>query len=291
MIELSKLSAGYGTTRVLDEVSLTVEPGAVYALLGRNGAGKTTAIRCLLGLAKPASGSASLCGLDSWSRRTEMLARVGVVAEEPDAPPSMSAAQLARFSARIHPRYDRAAFDARVGRLGLPADTPFGALSRGQKAQVALALAICAMPDVLVLDDPTLGLDAIARRELLAELVGAIAERGTTTFVTTHDLAGVERIASHVGMLRGGRLVLDGELETMKSTFRQVRFPKGSDVDLAPFRSMGVRRGPFGVEAVLARYEEEPFETWRRSAGVEADVTAMSLEEIFAAVAAEGVPA
>ena len=288
------LSAGYGATRVLDDVSLSVQPGAVYAMLGRNGAGKTTAVRCLLGLARPSAGRALLFGRDAWSHRADAMARVGVVAEEPDAPPSMTADDLARFAARLYPKFDRAAFDARLRRLGLPARTPFGRLSKGQKSLVALALAVCAMVDVLVLDDPTLGLDAVARRELLAELVGSIADRGTTTFITTHDLAGIEGIASHVGILRDGRLVVNDDLEAVKATFRHVRFGRDARVgepDLGPFRTMSVKIGAFGIDAILGSYHEERFERWRQNAGLDVDVAAMSLEEIFAAVAAEGAAA
>ncbi len=291
-IAFTGLSAGYGATRVLDDVSLSVQPGAVYALLGRNGAGKTTAVRCLIGLARPSAGRALLFGRDAWSHRADAMARVGVVAEEPDAPPSMTADELGRFSARLYPRFDRRAFDARIRRLGVPARTPFGRLSKGQKAQLALALAVCATVDVLVLDDPTLGLDAVARRELFAELVGHIADRGTTTFITTHDLAGIEGIASHVGILRDGRLVVNDDLEAVKATFRHVRLGRGARVagpDLGPFRTMSVKIGAFGIEAILGRYHEETFERWRRSAGLaDVDVAAMSLEEIFAAVAVEG---
>jgi ABC-2 type transport system ATP-binding protein len=293
-IALQGLSAGYGATRVLDDVSLSVQPGAVYALLGQNGAGKTTAVRCLLGLMRPSAGRALLLGRDAWSHRAEAMLHVGVVAEEPDAPPNMTALELAGFSARLYPRFDGEAFEARLRRLGVPLRAPFGRLSKGQKAQLALALAVCAAVDVLVLDDPTLGLDAVARRELFAEVVGQIADRGTTTFITTHDLAGIEGIASHVGILRDGRLVVNDDLEALKATFRHVRLGRGAQVagpDLEPFRSMNLKIGAFGVEATLGRYEEEPFERWRRSAGIgEVDVAAMSLEEIFAAVAAEGAP-
>lgn len=293
-IRFEGLSAGYGATRVLEEVSLAVEPGAVYALLGRNGTGKTTAVRCLLGLARPTAGRALLFGHDAWSDRAGAMERVGVVAEEPDAPPTMSAEALARFSAHLYPRFDRRGFDERLRRLGLPARTPFGRLSKGQKAQLALALAVCANVEVLILDDPSLGLDAVARRELYAEVVGQIADRGTTTLITTHDLAGIEGIASHVGILRDGRLVVNDDLETVKATFRHVRLGRGAQIagpDLAPFRTMNVKIGAFGVEAILGRYHEERFESWRRSAGLDADVAAMSLEEIFAAVAAEGASA
>jgi ABC-2 type transport system ATP-binding protein len=161
---------------------------------------------------------------------------------------------------------------------------------------VSLSLAVCAQVDVLILDDPTLGLDAVASRELFAELIGDIADRGTTTLITTHDLAGVEGIASHVGVLHDGRLVVDDELDNVKATFRHVRFAPRARVggpDLGPFRTMNVKIGAFGVEATVARFDADRFESWRQSAGLadtHIDVAAMSLAEIFSAVTMEGQP-
>jgi ABC-2 type transport system ATP-binding protein len=107
-------------------------------------------------------------------------------------------------------------------RFGVSASTPFGRLSKGQKAQVALALALASSPRLLVLDDPTLGLDAVARKDLFEELIGELADRGITVLITTHDLAGAERIADRVGILRRGRLVLYEEMEALREKFRRV---------------------------------------------------------------------
>jgi ABC-2 type transport system ATP-binding protein len=210
------LTVRYGRTTAVDGVTLRVAPGSIYALLGRNGAGKTSLIRCLLGQQKPSSGKTLLLGLDSWSKRAAAMRRTGVVPEEPDAPPEMSATRIAAFCARLYPSWDAAGFEARLRRFAVPRDVPFGRLSKGQKGLVALALALASSPEVLVLDDPTLGLDAVARRSLLEEVIVDLADRGTTILITTHDFAGVEGLADRVGILKDGRLVVDEAMETLK---------------------------------------------------------------------------
>lgn len=223
-IVLEGLTVRYGERAALDGVSLTVPEGSVCALLGRNGAGKSSLVRCLLGQQKPTAGRALLFGRDAWNHRAEVLQEVGVVPEEPDAPRSMTARQLSRFCSRLYKSWDGKGLEERLRRFGVSDDTPFGRLSKGQKAQVALALALASSPRLLVLDDPTLGLDAVARKDLFEELIGELADRGITVLITTHDLAGAERIADRVGILRKGRLVLDEEMESLRKRFRTMSF-------------------------------------------------------------------
>jgi ABC-2 type transport system ATP-binding protein len=220
------------------------------------------------------------------------MARVGFVPEECDVPPELSARAAAAFCAPLYPRWDAAGFAARLARFGVPADTPSGRLSRGQRTQLALALALAPSPELLVLDDPTL--DAIARRELWEELVGELADRGVTVLLTTHDLAGVEGIADRVGILVGGRLVVDEELESLKARFRRVRLASLPDTRTVAESSalLGASRptgGAFGVEMVVERWSEDGAAAFARAAGVAApEAEAMTLEEIFAAVAGPG---
>jgi ABC-2 type transport system ATP-binding protein len=207
----------YGRSPVLDGLRLSVPRGCVYALLGRNGAGKSSLVRCLLGQQKPAAGRILVLGRDAWSERAWAMNRVGVVPEEPDAPPEMTAAQVLAFVSRLYPRWDAAATRARLERFATPLDVPFARLSKGQKGAVMLALALGHSPELLVLDDPTLGLDVVARDAVFGEVIGDLADRGTTVFMTTHDLSAVERLADRVGVLRAGRLALDEGIEALKA--------------------------------------------------------------------------
>ncbi len=282
-IVLEGLTVRYGDRLALDDVSLAVPEGAVYALLGRNGAGKSSLVRCLLGEQKPAAGRVSLLGRDVWTERATILGDVGVAPEEPDMPPAMSARQIARFCSRLYPHWDAAGVEARLKRFGVPADTPFGRLSKGQKGQVALALALASAPRLLVLDDPTLGLDAVARKAVFEELIGELADRGTTVFITSHDLAGVERIADRVAVLRQGRLVLDEEMDALKHRFRRLSFPT-NDPRLQELAPVAVSPRGWGIEAVVANYDEERLSPTGEGGP---EVSALTLEEIFIALTGE----
>jgi ABC-2 type transport system ATP-binding protein len=219
VLAVEGLSLRYARHPVLREVTLEVPRGGVYALLGRNGAGKSSLVRCLLGQQKPTSGRALLFGRDAWAHRRWAMGRVGVVPEEPDAPPEMDAAQLVRFVGRFYERWDAAGARARLARFGVPPDVPFRALSKGQKGAVMLALALAHAPELLVLDDPTLGLDVVARDAVFTEVIGELADRGTTVFVTSHELSAIERLAGRIGILRDGRLALDEDTDALKARY------------------------------------------------------------------------
>ncbi len=287
---------GGNPSPTLEEVSFSVPRGSVYALLGRNGAGKSSLVRCLLGQQKPTAGACFLFGEDVWKNRATLMARVGVVPEDPDAPPAMTARQLSAFCAKLYPSWDAPSVEARLARFGVPAGTPFGSLSKGQRALVALALALASSPELLVLDDPTLGLDAVARRAFFEELVGELADRGTTVLLTSHDLAGVESMATHVGFLKGGKLVLDEELETLKGRFRRLRYANEATEERTDFGQelAGVRRRAREGARVgrggrrLELRERRSFARFPSLEGVvDAESSSLSLEEIFIAVAGE----
>jgi ABC-2 type transport system ATP-binding protein len=278
-IQATDLTVRYGKRTAVDGVTLTISEGSVYALLGRNGAGKSSFVRCLLGQLRPDQGQVELFGSDVWTHRAKLMERVGIVAEEPDAPPDMRVGELADFSSKLYARWNQSSFDARLERFEIAPKSRFGDLSKGQRKQVTLALALAGSPEILVLDDPTLGLDVVARKSLFEEVIADMADRGITVLITTHDLDAVEAIADRVGILRQGRLVLDEEMETLKSRYRRIRF-KGQREALSGFETASVRTWGTGTEAVLTNYDDA-------RAIANADVSAMSLEEIFIAVAGE----
>jgi len=217
LVETEGLAVRYGRTAVLEDVSLAVPAGCVFALLGRNGSGKSSLLRVLLGERPPSAGRVRLLGGDPWTKRATLMAEVGVVPEEPGAPPEMTARQLSAFCSRLHARWDAALVDERLARFDVPVDRPFGRLSKGQKGAVMLSLALGHRPRLLLLDDPTLGLDVVARDAVFREVIGELADRGTTVFVTTHDLRAVEGIAERVAILHGGGIAIQGELERLKA--------------------------------------------------------------------------
>ncbi len=281
------VSQRFGRIHALEGVSLIVETGAVYALLGRNGAGKSTLVRGLLGHQQPQSGSLEIFGADAWKARATTMTRVGVVPEDPDAPPGMTAGELEAFCGRLYGTWEAAEVRARLSRAGIPLNVPFGRLSRGQKAQVALALALGHHPELLILDDPTLGLDAVARRTFYGELVADLAERGTTVLLTTHDLAGIEGIASHVGILRQGKLVLDEPMEVLKARFRVLRSAGADllDADLAQLEPLRTERQPWGTEALVSRFDPGHLEALQARTPSVLEAHPLSLEELFVTLA------
>jgi ABC-2 type transport system ATP-binding protein len=207
----------YEARPLVSGLSFAIRRGSVFALLGRNGAGKSSLVRCALGLQRRRSGRARLFGEDAWRHRRRLLGRVGFVPEEPGAPPASTALELGVFCRSLYERWDQEGFRDRLHRFGVDQNVRFDRLSRGQKGVVMLALALAPQPELLILDDPTLGLDAFARRFAFEEIVGDLADRNTTVFITSHDLAGVEGVADHVGFLANGRLALVGSLEDLKA--------------------------------------------------------------------------
>jgi ABC-2 type transport system ATP-binding protein len=280
------IAVSYGRKPLLRGLDLDVEQGSVYALLGRNGTGKSSLVRVLLGLQRPQAGDVRLLDRDPWRHRAAVMEEVGFVPEDSQAPPEMTPRALVAFCGRVRRRWDAAGALQRLARFGVPADTPFRRLSKGQRRQVELALALAHGPRLLVLDDPSLGLDPVARRALFGDLLETLADSGTTVLLTTHDLSAVEGVADRVGLLAGGRLVVDEPLEQLKGRFRRLRLAPGSDPDLSELEPVLREQRPWGIEVVVGR--------WRDDA-VAAQVGAMSLDEIFAALhdrsAAAGTPA
>jgi len=288
-IRAANVTIRYGRRTAVDDVSLDVAPGAVYALLGRNGAGKSSLVRALTGQLRPNSGRMEILGHDVWTQRQALMERVSIVGEEPDAPPEMRVQDLAWFSSRLYSRWQQSAFDERVKRFGIRPGARMSELSKGQKKQVTLALALATKPEVVILDDPTLGLDVVARKSLFEEVIAHMADFGITVFITTHDLAPVEAVADRVGILRDGKLVLDEEVETLKSRFRRIRFASQPvALTTANLIAATVRQWGSGTEAVISNYDDLAFERFRDAAQLHAaDVSPMTLEEIFIAVSGE----
>jgi ABC-2 type transport system ATP-binding protein len=287
-LSLERLSVRYGRASVLQDVSIAVERGSVFALLGRNGTGKSSLIRCLLGQQRPSAGEARLFGKDAWSTRTQAMARIGVVPEEPDAPPGMSASQLTSMCRRLYPKWDDVAVATRLERGGVPRELPFGKLSKGQKGAVMLALALAHGPELLVLDDPTLGLDAVARRELYDEIIGELADRGTTVFLTSHDLDGIERLADRVAIVKEHRVLMDEPLDDLKGRFRRMRVTGSAAKGLGwqPFQTLTAAERDWGAEALVTNFSDEALSTFQARVGAaDLEVASLSLEEIFVALA------
>ncbi len=226
-IELRGLTKRFGDTLALDRVDLVVRPGVVFGFLGRNGAGKTTALRILSGLARPTAGTAHILGHDVERATDAVRARIGFLPDVPGFYPWMTAREYLEFAGRLF-GIDQATLDARATALlemaGLASvTTRIGGFSRGMKQRLGIAQALINAPSLLMLDEPTSALDPIGRREVL-EMVASLRGR-TTVFFSTHILADVERVCDAVAILERGRVVVSagiGELTARAAANRLV---------------------------------------------------------------------
>ena len=221
VIETRGLTRYYGRRCVVDTLDLAVPRGCVFGFLGRNGAGKSTTIRMLLGLVAPTRGTASVLGYDSTRLPAEARARIGYLAEGHHVYGWMTVREAGRFQAAFYPKWNGRVFNGVVKHFGLTDTAKAGDLSRGERAGLALALTLAPQPELLILDDPALGLDPVARRGLLQSMIYLTREGGQTVFFSSHLLSDVERVADRIAVLDGSLLRADCALETFRSRVRQ----------------------------------------------------------------------
>jgi ABC-2 type transport system ATP-binding protein len=220
-LKLTNVHKRFGRTVALDGVSLEVPTGVVCAVLGANGAGKTTAIRILLGLESPDSGDAEVLGMKSRTHSLEIRQRVGYVAEKPALYDWMTVEEIGWFAAGFYPTGYQATYSGYIQRFGIDAAQKIKHLSKGTRAKVALALSLSHKPELLILDEPTSGLDPLVRREFLESMVDVAAE-GRTVLLSSHQVSEVERVADLVVILLNGKLVAFERLEDLKRDVQEV---------------------------------------------------------------------
>jgi len=222
VISVSDLTRRFGATTALDSVSLSLPRGAVYGLVGANGAGKTTLIRHLLGLLRAESGSVRVFGLDPVDHPEPVLSRIGYLSEENDLPDWMRVGELVRYTRALYPGWDDAYAEELRGMFELDPAARIRTLSKGQKARAGLLVALAHRPELLVLDEPSSGLDPIVRRDILGAVIRTIAQEGRTVVFSSHLLDEVEEVADHVAMISHGRIVQSARLTALKESHRSV---------------------------------------------------------------------
>ena len=271
----------FGSHVVLRGLDLRIQKGQVYALLGRNGSGKSTALRILLGFLRPHAGRACVFGVDSTELGPAQRARIGYVGEEHRLYATMTVGGAVAFERGTRPGF-RADFVAHaLQRTGLRSSQPIVKLSRGQRATLCLILAVASQPDLLVCDDPALGLDVVMRREFLDALIDLLADTGCTVLFSSHFLSDVERIADHIGFLHDGGLVVDAPLDQLKRrVLRATWAPRGgAAVPAGPHLLRATAR--LGGHELLLLDAPESLLAQLRATGELAPPVAPSLEELF----------
>jgi len=234
VIEIDGLIRRFGKTVALNDVTLRVPRGAVLGLVGENGAGKTTLIKHLLGLYKAQAGTVRVFGLDPVREPVAVLSRLGYLSEDRDLPDWLTVGELGRYLSAFYPTWDDALAASLVRQFGLDADAKIRTLSQGQKARVGLMAALSYRPELLVLDEPSTGLDPVVRREILGAIIRTIAEEGRTVLFSSHLLDEIERVCDHVAMIDRGRVVLFGPLDSVKESHRRVTLRLEEPAGAAP---------------------------------------------------------
>ena len=220
VISVSRLTRRFGAKTALSSVTVSVARGGVHGLVGANGAGKTTLIKHILGLLGAQSGSVRVFGLDPVADPVGVLSRIGYLSEERDLPGWMRVDELVRYSRAFYPAWDDVYAEELRQTFALDPSAKIKNLSKGQKARVGLLIALSYRPELLVLDEPSTGLDPIVRRDILGAVIRTIADEGRTVLFSLHLLEEVEQVADHVTMISEGKILLSAPLQAIKESHR-----------------------------------------------------------------------
>jgi len=234
VIEIAGLSRKFGQKMALNHVSLKIPRGRVFGLVGENGASKTTLIKHILGLLRAESGSVRVLGFDPVTDPVAVLSRIGYLSENRDLPPLMRVDELLRYTQAFYPKWDPTFAEVLRDQFGLEPAAKIKNLSRGENAKAGLLIALAFRPELLLLDEPSSGLDPMVRRDILEAIIRTIADEGRTVFFSSHLLEEVERVADDIAMMFAGEVVLTGTLDDIKDNHHRLILHFESTQSAAP---------------------------------------------------------
>ena len=290
VIEAEELRRSYGGTPAVASLSLRVPRGSIYGFLGRNGAGKTTTIKMLLGMTRPDAGRGRVLGhqIDARDESVEIRRRTGYVSEDKGLYDYMTVGQMVNFTRPFFPAWRRDLEERYLRLFELPADRKVRALSKGMRTKLALLLALARGAELLVLDEPTEGLDPAMIEEVLGLLTGLAASEGMTIFFSSHQIAEVEQVADRVAIVERGRTVVEGSLDDLKESYRRVNLVLDERAAAPPEKSLAApnvvsaRRDGRWLSVVVSGDAEsvvhEARDHWH---AVSVDVLPVGLKDIF----------
>ena len=282
VVEIHEVAKGFRDQKVLDGLNLKIERGQTFAFLGRNGAGKTTTIKILMGLIKPDAGHAKVLGLDSVVDPIKVRSLVGYLAEDQTMFGWMRVDQIIRFIAPFYPTWDRALVAKYVEQFELPMRTKVKHLSKGQNVRLGLLLALAHRPELVILDDPALGLDPIMRRDFNRDLVTHLQSEGRTVLYSSHLLYEVEPVADVVAILHNGRIVRQAATEDLRQDVKQLSLSAEAVARIGS--KLKILDGEVSSGAVSLTIENaEATIDLLEAEGIPHRVTSLNLDEIFEA--------
>jgi ABC-2 type transport system ATP-binding protein len=281
VLEVRGLQRHFGKVPAVDGVDLTVNEGEIYGFLGVNGAGKTTTIRLLMGIIAAEAGTISLLG--ETTRRTSVAQkrRIGYVSQEQHFYPWMSGDALGKFVGSFYPTWDKDEFARLLRVLEVPHDRRVSQLSGGMRAKLALALALASRPALLILDEPTAGLDPVARREFMQLIVAQARQHRRTTLFSSHLIDEVERCADRVGIIHQGQMRFEGGLDELRQRVRRIQMPAELAFDIPPGFERWREQVIEGWRTIVLRAEPEDWTALQLPEGIVPEM--LSLEDIFIA--------
>lgn len=284
VIKTSGLTKYYGTQPVVDHLDIEIPRGCICGFLGRNGAGKTTTIKMLLGLVAPTAGSAEVLGCDCTQLTPAIRQRIGYVTEGHRLFRWMSIKQLEAFQRAFFPEHwDSRFFYEMIEYFELSPKKKIKHLSNGQRAQVSLALTLAPRPELLIMDDPTLGLDAAIRRQFLEGMINLIMQEGRTVLFSSHILGDVERVCDRLLVIDRGVLRANCSLAQFRQAVikAKIHFPQGVPAKLDVAGLLHCRQGQQDCDIVCVNISEEQLTTWARAQGGTCQILPLSMEDQF----------
>lgn len=283
IISVQQACRRFGDKAVLRGVDLTIPPGAIVGLLGKNAAGKSTLLKCLLGLLRTDSGTMRVFDESPWEFSAATKAKIGYVPQEINLYSWMSVEQLLQYTAAFYPNWNWKLVDRLLDQWELPLHERVAPLSGGQQQKLALVLALGHEPELLILDEPVGALDPVARRDFLRTVLDIAQEQNRTILFSTHITTDLERVADRVAILRDGRIVFHDELDVLKDSVKRLRITADRDLP-SHFTVQGALRleveGHHALAAV-AGIDGDLIEHLRTTWNAMIDVEHLSLEEIF----------
>lgn len=249
-LEVSHLTKDYGSFK-LDDVSFTVPGGTIMGLIGENGAGKSTTIKCILNLIRRDGGEIQVLGLDNLRDEQAVKAQVGVVLDETTFHDGLTAPQVGKILSKLYPGWDAVLYRRYLDKFGLAGKKPVKTFSKGMKMKLSLAAAFAARPKLLILDEATSGLDPVVRDEILDEFLDFIQDEEHAILLSSHITSDLEKVADYVTYLHRGKVAVSGAKDELLDTYGRLVCSRADLAQVDPALLVGVRTGQFGCEALV----------------------------------------